>query len=73
MTGDKLWLVYTQIVPVIFEPPCNNNSVDKVGLARKVAGEWNWPLTTTTEYRGEECVELTSTPPYAFIAFRGLT
>ena len=19
---DKLWLVYTQIVPVIFEPPC---------------------------------------------------
>ena len=20
---DKLWLVYTQIVPVIFEPPCN--------------------------------------------------
>jgi hypothetical protein len=22
---DKLWLVYTQIVPVIFEPPCNIN------------------------------------------------
>jgi hypothetical protein len=22
---DKLWLVYTQIVPVIFEPPCNWN------------------------------------------------
>ena len=21
---DKLWLVYTQIVPVIFEPPCTN-------------------------------------------------
>jgi hypothetical protein len=21
---DKLWLVYTQIVPVIFEPPCNS-------------------------------------------------
>jgi hypothetical protein len=20
---DKLWLVYTQLVPVIFEPPCN--------------------------------------------------
>ena len=24
---DKLWLVYTQIVPVIFEPPCNNNVI----------------------------------------------
>jgi hypothetical protein len=23
---DKLWLVYTQIVPVIFEPPCNKVS-----------------------------------------------
>ena len=22
---DKLWLVYTQIVPVIFEPPCTSN------------------------------------------------
>jgi hypothetical protein len=22
---DKLWLVYTQIVPVIFEPPCNTD------------------------------------------------
>ena len=24
---DKLWLVYTQIVPVIFEPPCTINSL----------------------------------------------
>ena len=23
---DKLWLVYTQIVPVIFEPPCINDN-----------------------------------------------
>jgi hypothetical protein len=22
---DKLWLVYTQSVPVIFEPPCTYN------------------------------------------------
>jgi hypothetical protein len=25
---DKLWLVYTQIIPVIFEPPCNNNNIN---------------------------------------------
>jgi hypothetical protein len=24
---DKLWLVYTQLVPVIFEPPCMIKSV----------------------------------------------
>jgi hypothetical protein len=24
---DKLWLVYTQIVPVIFEPPCSNKLI----------------------------------------------
>jgi hypothetical protein len=24
---DKLWLVYTQIVPVIFEPPCRRNCI----------------------------------------------
>ena len=26
---DKLLLVYTQIVPIIFEPPCNTDSVNK--------------------------------------------
>jgi hypothetical protein len=25
---DKLWLVYTQIVPVIFEPPCRRKVTD---------------------------------------------
>jgi hypothetical protein len=33
---DKLWLVYTQIVPVIFEPPCINNLLARIrGLELK--------------------------------------
>ena len=31
---DKLWLVYTQIVPVIFEPPCTNQTTN--GLTQHI-------------------------------------
>jgi hypothetical protein len=33
---DKLWLVYTQIVPVIFEPPCIYNCIITETLLRVV-------------------------------------
>jgi hypothetical protein len=36
---DKLWLVYTQSVPVIFEPPCIMRS-RKVLVQCKAAGLW---------------------------------
>jgi hypothetical protein len=33
---DKLWLVYTQIVPVIFEPPCISHLVETVRWDRNL-------------------------------------
>jgi hypothetical protein len=44
---DKLWLVYTQIVPVIFEPPCikeakrltYNNKI--INSSNKMKTTWN--------------------------------
>jgi hypothetical protein len=38
---DKLWLVYTQIVPVIFEPPCMSH-VSTVEESRVRLWPWQW-------------------------------
>jgi hypothetical protein len=35
---DKLWLVYTQIVPVIFEPPCTVKKAEAFQAVLKDAG-----------------------------------
>jgi hypothetical protein len=35
---DKLWLVYTQIVPVIFEPPC----ITRVIKSRRLRWQNMW-------------------------------
>jgi hypothetical protein len=37
---DKLWLVYTQIVPVIFEPPCTTASTVHTVGHLSVSGQW---------------------------------
>jgi hypothetical protein len=39
---DKLWLVYTQSVPVIFEPPCTSVSTVKVMQCRIRWIDLNW-------------------------------
>jgi hypothetical protein len=43
---DKLWLVYTQSVPVIFEPPCTRKNDEFINFwvilwLSKVMGKWS--------------------------------
>ena len=45
---DKLWLVYTQIVPVIFEPPCIILSITITPLVPFLLLHPNWSSPTTS-------------------------
>jgi hypothetical protein len=49
---DKLWLVYTQSVPVIFEPPCNMLSYIKVSGNRiPVVARFSAPFQIRSDVR----------------------
>jgi hypothetical protein len=61
---DKLWLVYTQIVPVIFEPPCNRrHSTECVQPSRRLAHVYSGHSDCHKDSRMVvSCV--TAIPPY---------
>jgi hypothetical protein len=61
---DKLWLVYTQIVPVIFEPPCNTNVFLQVVYSHDLSRVVQWLLKIgTPDLRAAIIEELMSHVP----------